>query len=90
MKLNIKIWDILSVLMLIATVVVVIVVLSIFNNPTSSLNPFPPATPVPTIFIPTPTYTPVRMPPTWTPTVWVTATPHPTSTSFPTETPFTR
>jgi len=86
MKLNIKIWDILSILVLIGTVVVVIVVLSIFSNPTSSLNPFPPATLIPTIDIPTPTPTSVRLPATWTPTVWFTPTPHSTSTPYPTST----
>jgi hypothetical protein len=34
------------------------VVLAIFSNPTSSLNPFPPATLPPTIQIPTATRTP--------------------------------
>lgn len=90
MKLNIKIWDVLAILVLIATVVVVIVVMTIFNDPTSSLNPFPPATLIPTIDIPTPTPTSVRLPATWTPTVWITPTPHSTSTPFPTITPVVR
>lgn len=90
MKLNIKIWDVLSVLVLIATVVVVIIVMTIFNDPTSSVNPLPPATLPATIDIPTSTYTPVRMPPTWTPTPWNTPTPHPSSTPIPTSTPIVR
>lgn len=87
MKLNIKIWDVLSILVLIGAVIVIIVVVSIFNDPTSSLNPFPPATLVPTIDIPTPTPTTVRLPATWTPTPWFTPTPHSTSTPFPSSTP---
>ena len=85
MKLNA--WDILSVLVLIAAIIVVAVVLAIFANPNSSLNPFPPPTQIPTIFIPTPTATDVRLPPTWTPTPVISATPRPTGTPFPTRTP---
>jgi hypothetical protein len=84
---KLKIWDILSIIVLLGTVIVVIVVLTIFGNPTSSINPFPPPTLPATIDIPTTTQTTVRMPSTWTPTPWVTATPHFTSTPFPTSTP---
>ncbi|MEA5077979.1 MAG: hypothetical protein VB013_05365 [Anaerolineaceae bacterium] len=85
MKLNV--WDILSIIVLLAALIVFGVVLAIFANPTSSINPFPPATLPPTIDIPTSTATSVMLPPTWTPTVYFTPTPRPTSTMFPTETP---
>jgi hypothetical protein len=85
MKTNI--WDILSITVLIAAVVVAIIVLTIFVNPDSSVNPFPPPTAVPTIFIPSPTATDFQLPPTWTPAPYVQPTIRPTSTPFPTQTP---
>lgn len=84
---KLKVWDLLSVLVLIGSVILIVVVLVIFNNPTSSLNPFPPPTLIPTIFVPSPTATPVRLPPTWTPVPQMTATPRPSSTPLPTSTP---
>jgi hypothetical protein len=54
------------------------------------VNPFPPATLPATIDIPTSTYTPVILPPTWTPTPWFSQTPRPSSTPFPTSTPIVR
>ncbi|MHC1740230.1 MAG: hypothetical protein AB9897_03880 [Anaerolineaceae bacterium] len=85
MKMNV--WDILSVLVLVSAVIVIAIVLSIFANPTSSINPFPPPTTVPTIFIPSPTPTLVQLPATWTPVPQVSATPRPSSTPLPTSTP---
>jgi len=85
---KISIWDILSVLVLIGAVIVIAIVASIFANPISSLNPFPPATLPPTIMIPTSTPTQVRLPSTWTPAPVISATPRPTSTPFPTATSF--
>lgn len=87
MKINLKIWDVLSIVVLLATVVIIIVVFSVFNDPTSSLNPFPPATLPPTIDVPTSTYTPVRLPPTWTPIPSVMPTMRPSSTPVPSATP---
>ncbi len=84
---KLSVWDILSIVVLVAALIVLGVVMTIFSNPNSSLNPFPPATLPPTIDIPTSTATPVMLPPTWTPTVYFTPTPRPTSTLFPTETP---
>ena len=82
-----SIWDILSVLVLISAVIVIAVIGSIFTNPTSSINPFPPPTMVPTIDIPTSTPTFVRLPATWTPVPPVsTSTPRPTGTLPPTAT----
>jgi hypothetical protein len=89
MKLKFKLnaWDILSILVILGTVIMVIVMFSIFSDPTSSINPFPPATLPPTIYIPTSTLTPVRLPPTWTPTPWISPTMRPSSTPIPTNTP---
>ena len=84
---KIKIWDVFSILVLIGTLIVIFVVFSIFSNPSSSLNPFPPATLIPTIDIPTSTPTLVELPPTWTPTPYVEPTKRPTSTPYPTVTP---
>jgi len=59
-------WNILTGLMVLATLGTCFVFSSLFLNPYSTLNLFPPptytATPLP------PTSTPKRMPPTWTPT----------------------
>jgi hypothetical protein len=84
---KLKIWDILSILVLVCALIMAIVILTIFANPNSSVNPFPPPTSVPTIFIPTPTPTEVRFPPTWTPVPVIQSTIRPTSTPFPTKTP---
>ena len=64
---KISIWDILSILLLIGTVIVVIVVIQIFNDPSSGLNPFPPPNLPTALVLPTSTITPMRLPPTWTP-----------------------
>lgn len=82
-----NIWDILSIIVLVATLTVAIIVLSIFADPTSSINPFPPPTMVPTIFVPSPTATLYSLPPTWTPAPYMQPTPRPSSTPFPTNTP---
>lgn len=84
---KLSIWDILTIVTLVATLVVAIVVLSIFNNPDSSLNPFPWPTTIPTIFIPSPTATLRSLPPTWTPEPYVAPTTRPTSTPVSTWTP---
>jgi hypothetical protein len=65
---KITIWDILSVLLLLATVGVVMVVAQIFMDPYSSLNPFPQPTMPSVLVLPTRTSTPLRLPATWTPT----------------------
>ena len=81
---KLSIWDILTIVTLVATMVVAIVVLSIFNNPDSSLNPFPWPTAIPTIYIPSPTATLRSLPSTWTPEPFITPTSRPTSTPVPT------
>ena len=84
---KLSVWDILSIVVLVASFIIIGVVLVIFGNPNSSLNPFPPATFPPMIDIPTATATPVVLPATWTPTVVISPTPRPTGTFIPTETP---
>ncbi len=84
---KLSLWDLLTILMLVATIVLVFVLVSIYVNPDSDINPFPRATMVPTIFIPSPTATLLSLPPTWTPTPYVEPTRRPTSTPYPTVTP---
>ncbi len=74
---KISFWDVLSSLLIIATIAVILVVGIIFVNPNTSLNPFPYPTMPQLLSIPTSTATPVLLPPTWTPTPKVTATPNP-------------
>jgi len=60
------VWNILTILLLIATGCVGYYYLTIFNNPASPLNPFPPQI-LPTLFqTVTPTITIIQQPPTWT------------------------
>lgn len=87
------VWNVLTVLLLLATLCVGTVYLMIFMNPYSPMNLFPPPTLPPTLALPTATSTPrLLLPPTWTPSPTleptVTFTPLPTSTPFPSETPF--
>jgi hypothetical protein len=95
---KLTIWDVLSIVLLVGTVLVVVFVLQIYNNPTSALNPFPPSSNagLPTLLVlPTRTNTPLKLPATWTPTprggvpptdaattLRPTWTPLPTSTGF--------
>lgn len=85
-----NLWDMLSILMLIATVCVVGYFALIFFNPQSSLNLLPPGGPGSQL--PTFTPTPLKLEPTWTasPTLFVTETPtpRPTFTPLPSSTPF--
>ncbi|MCX6055837.1 MAG: hypothetical protein NTZ74_13180 [Chloroflexi bacterium] len=85
---KITFWDILTIAILITTAVVIVVVVGIFTNPDSQINPFPNPTLPPTIMVPTSTATLVSLPPTWTPTPRIDATPRPTSTMIPTATDF--
>jgi hypothetical protein len=81
------VWDMLSIVVLIATAVMVIVFVVIYQDPGGFLNPFPPAEAIPTLFIPTSTPAPKKMPATWTPTPTLTDTPTETSTATMTPTP---
>ncbi len=78
----------LTLVMLGLTVAVIAYYILIAINPTTALNPFPPATRVALLVIPTSTPTPegLAAPPTWTPTSTPTVTPTPPSTFTPTPT----
>ncbi|MBI9043170.1 MAG: hypothetical protein JEZ06_01720 [Anaerolineaceae bacterium] len=65
MKTNV--WDFLSILTLLFTGGIILIVTVIFINPYTSINPFKPPTPVPTMFLPSQTPTLRQLPPTWTP-----------------------
>jgi hypothetical protein len=75
------VWNILTVILLLATLCIAGLVAAIFLNPNLALNPFPPPTLPALVGFPTATPTPRNvLPPTWTPT----ATQVPTQTSTPT------
>jgi hypothetical protein len=83
-------FDAFSLLLLVGAVLVFATTLLIFRDPASPLNPYPPATSIPTLYIPsaTPSPTePVRLPGTWTPTITLTPTHTPTATATVTPTP---
>jgi hypothetical protein len=65
---KISFWDILSILLLLATGLVIFIFMAIYNDPNSALNPFQPPTPPSQISLPTLTATLKKLPPTWTPT----------------------
>lgn len=77
-------WNVLTGLVLIATITLALVFLIIFVNPQSPINPLPPPTLPPLVQRDTPTPTPRNiLPPTWTPTF----TTEPTATLLPSQTP---
>jgi hypothetical protein len=87
------VWNVLTVIVLLMVACVAVAFLSLFINPYSSFNPFPPAT-MPAL-AEMPTITPTArgvLPPTWTPLPTqlptATPTPRPTNTPFPSSTPF--
>jgi hypothetical protein len=83
----------LSILALIGVLCVACFTITVFTNPHSALNPFPPPTMPALMSLPTetPTTIIITLPPTWTPTISPipnpTDTPQPTSTLPPTPTP---
>jgi len=86
------VWNILTTLVLLATVILGVVFLTILINPKASLNPFPPPTLPERYVSPTASSTArIVMPATWTPEPTLepssTPTPKPTSTVFLTEVP---
>jgi hypothetical protein len=86
------VWNVLAILVLFAACLFVYVFVTIFNNPTTFLNPFPPPTIPALVPTNTPTPTPrVILPPTWTPTPTLpptdTPTPEPTATELVVEQP---
>jgi hypothetical protein len=91
---NALVLNILTVVILLGAVCLAAVFLSIFINPNSIFNPFPPPTLPAALVLPSITPTPRgALPPTWTPTITPepasTSTPRPTATLPPTATPFT-
>lgn len=88
-KPRVELWDILSILVLIATACMGAYFLIIFINPNLPLNPLPP-NPFDPNASPTATITPIQLEPTWTPTIVnLTETPTllPTITLQPSATP---
>ena len=69
------VWNVLTGVAVIATVTLIGILAMIFSNPRIGLNPFPPPTMPVLIDLSTPTATMVFLPPTWTPTAWLTETP---------------
>jgi hypothetical protein len=59
----------------VTAVILLVLVIAIFNNPDSGINPFPFPTLPATIAVPSPTPTLLQLPPTWTPTPLIEATP---------------
>ncbi len=82
-----RIWNILTILVLVTLFCVLSYFVILFLNPTSVLNPFPPSTLNPAFLPPTPTTTlRFNLVPSWTPTagtVVATTTPIPTNTPVP-------
>lgn len=75
-------WNVLTILVLLSATCLAAIFLTIFINPQSGLNPFPPATLPALVLTDTPTTTPrAILPPTWTPT------PSPVPTETPTPQP---
>jgi hypothetical protein len=70
-----SVWDALTILALLGLFIVGIIVFTIFANPTSGLNPFPPPTQPEAIVLPSQTPTLVAMPSTWTPVSYGSITP---------------
>ena len=65
------IWNIMSILVFLATVCLVIYFVTIFRDPGSQFNIFPPIATPTVFFTDTPTITPIQQPATWTPTITV-------------------
>jgi len=91
-RLPFTIWDVLTIVVLMATLCLGGYFLMIFVNPYTALNPLPPPSPIPPLLFPTATITPLQLEPTWTPTATIaptpSITPRPTWTPIFTETPF--
>jgi hypothetical protein len=64
---KITVWDLMTLIVVLAGAGLLIVFARIFINPQIAYNPFPPPTMVPTLEIPTSTATLQSLPPTWTP-----------------------
>jgi hypothetical protein len=83
-------YNLLTVVVILVTMGLCYAFATIFMNPYSALNPFPP--PTFTATLPPPTSTPIQLPATWTPTPTIqptaSNTPRPTWTLEPSNTPF--
>lgn len=75
-------WNLMTVLVLLATVLMLAAFILIFRDPNSSINPFPPATMPVALILPTSTPTFQTLPPTWTAEPSATALPSATPVSF--------
>lgn len=84
-------WNVLTVLMLVLALCAGGFFASVMMNPQTVLNPLRPPTLMPMIVTFTPTWTPIQLDSTWTPTVTIqpteTPTRRPTITPFPSATP---
>ena len=84
-------WNVLSILMLVMTLCAGGFFLSVMANPQTPFNPLKPPTLPPMLVTFTPTWTPIQLEATWTPTVTIqpsdTPTRRPTITPFPSTTP---
>lgn len=78
-------WNLLTGIVVIATVGLIGYFLILFSNPQVPMNPFPPPTMPVLAVLPENTATPPSLPPTWTPTPRPTETPRPTATPEPVE-----
>lgn len=88
-----SLWNLLTVLALLAAGLVLLVCVSIFVNPYGMLNPLPPPTMPAPLILPTATATSPQLPPTWTATPplqpgSVVATLKPSSTPMPRKSQF--
>jgi hypothetical protein len=85
------IFNILTIIALLASVCLCLFFLTIFVSPNMALNPFPPPTAIQPLELPTATWTPIQLPATWTPTATIvpadTWTPQPSVTPGVTSTP---
>ncbi len=79
-------WDVLTAVTLLLTVCLIGYFAMVFFNPYTPLNPLRPPTPITPLALPTATWTPLPLAPTWTPTA--TVPPTPTNTPRPTWTPY--
>jgi hypothetical protein len=82
-------WNILTIVALLAIIGLAFVALTIYSNPASLLNPFPPPTLPARVSIPTITLTPIFLPATWTPQPEHLNEIQPSSTPIPSATTFT-
>jgi hypothetical protein len=80
------VWNVLTILVILAAIVVSLFFLTVFSNPNNIINPFPPPVTPTSLLLASATPTSrLVLPPTWTPAP--TAEPTPTNTPGPTSTP---